>query len=339
MKLIKTKEAEGHILCHDVTQIIKGVKKDAVFRKGHVVKKQDIPILLSIGKDYLYIWENDESMLHENDAAAILRDICMGENIEASEPKEGKIELFAKTSGLMTIDKTRLDLINSLGQIIIATRHGGFSVRKRDKLAGTRIIPLLIQKEKMQEVKLAAGEKPLINVLPFKSKKVGVITTGNEVFYGRIKDDFTPVIKSKFQEFGSTIKQHIILNDDHKKITNAINEMIESEMDIIVCTGGMSIDPDDKTPLAIKNSNVNVIRYGVPVLPGAMFMLAYTKDNRPVVGLPGCVMYEHRTILDLVLPSLLADSTISELQLSSYGRGGLCLNCKPCSFPNCGFGK
>ena len=339
MKLMKTEETVGQVLCHDITQIIRGVTKDAVFRKGHVIRKEDIPVLLSVGKDHVYIWENDETLLHENDAAAILRDICMGQNIYAKDPKEGKIDLFASIDGLLMIDVPHLDAINALGDMMIASRHGGFAVKKGDKLAGTRVIPLVIKKDRMADAKKTAGESPLMNVVPFKEKKVGIITTGNEVFHGRIKDNFTPVVIDKLSEFGAKVGRQATLSDDHEKITAAIGEMLDAGMDMVLCTGGMSVDPDDKTPLAIKNSGVNIISYGAPVLPGAMFLLAYAEDGRPVLGLPGCVMYAKRTIFDLALPYIMADIPITKEQLSQYGQGGLCLDCPVCTFPNCCFGK
>ncbi len=339
MKLMKTEDAVGQVLCHDITQIIKGVTKDAVFRKGHKIRQEDVSVLLSVGKDHVYIWENDETMLHENDAAEILRDICKGENIRATEPKEGKIELIADADGLLMIDVDRLDAVNALGEMMIATRHSGFAVKKGTKLAGTRVIPLVIEREKMEKAKECAGPQPLIDVIPFKKKKVGVITTGNEVFHGRIKDTFTPVIAGKLAELGSEITQRVILDDDNEKITRTINDMLEAGMDMVVCTGGMSVDPDDKTPLAIKNTGARIISYGAPVLPGAMFLLAYTEDGRPVMGLPGCVMYARRTIFDLVLPRIMADVPVTASQLSRYGHGGLCLDCNVCTFPDCSFGK
>ncbi|MGI5849455.1 MAG: molybdopterin-binding protein [Christensenellales bacterium] len=339
MKLMKTEDAVGQVLYHDITQIIKGVTKDAVFRKGHVIKEEDIPVLLSVGKDHVFIWENDENMLHENDAAEILRDICMGENISASKPKEGKIELIADIDGMLTIDVARLNTVNALGEMMIATRHGGYAVKKGDKLAGTRVIPLTIHKDKMAKAKEAAEDKPLLNVKPFTKKKVGVITTGNEVFLGRIKDTFTPVIADKFAEFGSQIDWHMVLGDSSEKITAAIREMLDAGMDIVVCTGGMSVDPDDRTPLAIRSSGVQIVTYGAPVLPGTMFILAYTEDGRAMMGLPGCVMYAHRTIFDLVLPSIMSNVRVTAEQLVQYGEGGLCLNCGECHFPNCAFGK
>jgi len=339
MKLIKTEDAVGHVLCHDITQIIKGVTKDAVFRKGHVVAEQDIAILLSVGKEHLYVWEDDENMLHENDAAYILRDICMGDNICATEPKEGKIDLIAEADGLLTVDSERLFAINALGEMMIATRHGGFAVKKGEKIAGTRVTPLVIAKEKMRAAQQTAGDTPILNVLPFKMKKVGIIVTGSEVCSGRITDTFTPVVEQKLAWFGSWLASGMFPGDNHEKITAAIDEMLADGMDMVICTGGMSVDPDDRTPLAIKNSGANIVSYGAPTLPGAMFMLAYSADGRPVVGLPGCVMYARRTVFDLVLPYLMADVQISAERLASYGEGGLCLGCEECVFPNCAFGK
>ena len=339
MKLMKTEDAVGQVLCHDITQIIKGVTKDAVFRKGHVIQECDIPILLSVGKDYIYIWENDERMLHENDAADILRQICQGEYMHATEPKEGKIELVADEDGLLMIDLEHLRAVNALGEMMIATRSSGFVVKKGDKLAGTRVIPLVIEKEKMEKAKEAAGDEPILKLLPLKPKKFGLVTTGNEVYYGRIEDTFTPVIIEKMAEYGCEMVSHVVLNDDHEKITEAINQMLSDGCDMILCTGGMSVDPDDKTPLAVRNAGVNIVSYGAPVLPGAMFLVGYTDDGRPVYGLPGCVMYAKRTIFDLVLPYLLADVPVTKEYLAGLGHGGLCLNCDVCHFPNCSFGK
>ena len=222
--------------------------------------------------------------------------------------------------------------------------------KKGDKLAGTRIIPLVIEEEKMTKAKEAAmaatGNKPILDLLPFKHKKVGIVTTGNEVFYGRIKDTFTPVIEGKMAEFDTEIIDHVTWNDDDTKVTASILDMIKKGADIVVCTGGMSVDPDDKTPLAIKNTGADIVSYGAPVLPGAMFMLAYyqvTEGENPrtvaIMGLPGCVMYAKRTIFDLVLPRVMADDQVTAEELAALGQGGLCLNCPVCSFPNCGFGK
>ncbi len=339
MQLVKTEDAVGMVLCHDITQIIKGVTKDAVFRKGHIIQPEDIPVLLSVGKDNIYVWENDDSMLHEDEAAEILRDMCMNEGMSASKPKEGKIELTAERDGLFLVDRERLRAVNSFGRMMIATRPGGVAVKAGDKLCGTRIIPLVIEKEAMARAKAVAGDAPLLRLAEIKPKRFGLVTTGNEVYYGRIEDTFTPVIVEKMAQFGCEMAAHEVSNDDHEKITGIINKMLADGVDMVLCTGGMSVDPDDKTPLAIKNTGANIVSYGAPVLPGAMFLLAYTADGRPICGLPGCVMYAKRTIFDIVLPYLLADEPVTADMLAGLGNGGLCLNCKVCHFPNCGFGR
>lgn len=339
MKLCKTEEAVGQILCHDITQIIPGVVKDAVFRKGHIIREEDIPVLLSVGKEHIYIWENDENMLHENDAADILCSICKGEGMHETEVKEGKIELIADCDGVLKIEREMLRNVNRLGEMMIASRHGDFPVKKGDKIAGTRIIPLVIEKEKMERAKEVVGGKTIFQILPYQQKKIGLVTTGSEVYKGRIQDAFTPVIREKLAEYGMEIQMQKLSGDDHKQITEIIQSMVDAGMDMIICTGGMSVDPDDRTPLAIKNTGAEIVTYGAPVLPGAMFMLGYVKGAIPIVGLPGCVMYAKRTIFDLVLPRLLAGEKIEKEELDRLGEGGLCLNCQICTFPNCGFGK
>ncbi|MDO5538614.1 MAG: molybdopterin-binding protein [Eubacteriales bacterium] len=339
MKLIRTEDAVGQVLCHDITQIIRGVTKDAVFRKGHVVREEDIPVLLSVGKENLYVWECDENMLHENDAAEILREICQGENMHPSEVKEGKIELISDIDGLLKIDTEKMNRINSLGEIMIASRHGNFPVHKGDKLCGTRVIPLVIKKEKMEEAVRIAGKTPLFRILPYQKKKVGIVTTGSEVYKHRIEDTFTPVVAARVQEYGAEIGGHEICDDSHEMITGAIRKLLAAGCNMILCTGGMSVDPDDRTPLAIKNAGVEVITYGAPVLPGAMLMLSYYNGDIPVIGLPGCVMYAKRTVFDLVLPRIMAGEKITAEEISRLGEGGLCLSCPVCHFPNCGFGK
>lgn len=343
MKLIKTEDAVGHVLCHDITQIIKGVTKDAVFRKGHNVTEEDIPVLLSVGKENLYVWEKEEGMLHENDAAEILRQICQGEHMHPSDVKEGKIELIADIDGVLKIEREKLRKVNSLGEIMIASRHGDFPIKKGDKLAGTRVIPLVISEEKMQQAKDVTAGGAIFNILPYKKKKAGIVTTGSEVYYHRIKDTFTPVIEEKLAEYDIEIGGHEICNDDPQMIENAIRSLLADGCNMIVCTGGMSVDPDDRTPYAIRQVTGEIVSYGAPVLPGAMFLLAYYREEGkeviPVIGLPGCVMYSKRTIFDLVLPRLTVGEILTAEDLNTLGEGGLCLNCPECTFPNCGFGK
>lgn len=344
MKLVDTVDAVGHILCHDITQIIPGEKKGVVFKKGHIVEEKDIEVLLSVGKVHLYVWENNENMLHEDDAAYILKDICIKENdnIIFNEPSEGKIEMIADMDGVLKIDSELLCQINGLGQMMIATIKGNFPVKKGDKIAGCRIIPLVIEKEKMDEAKRVAGDKKIISIIPLKKKKYGIVTTGNEVASGIIKDAFGPVIKSKLNEYNCDCIGQKILPDNKEKITESILEFIKSGADLVICSGGMSVDPDDQTPGAIKDTGAKIISYGAPVLPGAMFLLSYYNYNNkiiPIIGLPGCVMYNKRTVFDLILPRVLAEEKLECRDLSVLGEGGLCLNCKICHFPNCSFGR
>ncbi len=339
MKKIKTVDAVGHILCHDLTRIVKDEFKGTAFRKGHIIEEKDIELLLNIGKEQLYVWENDENMMHENDAALILANICQNENMTLSEVKEGKIEIFADISGVFKVNTDKLMALNMEDELMIATRHGNYHVKKGDILAGTRVIPLVIDKKKLEKAQEIANGEKIFEILPYKSFKLGIVTTGNEVFSGRIKDTFTPVVRSKFDGFDVSEIGHIICDDNRENITNAINKLRENGANLIICTGGMSVDPDDVTPSAIKNSGANIVSYGAPALPGAMLLLGYFEDNSPILGLPGCVMYANATIFDLILPRILAGEILEKRDLASYGHGGLCLKCDTCSFPNCTFGK
>ena len=343
MRCIETIHAQGHVLCHDITVIVRRVKKGVAFKKGHVVTEEDIPELLKLGKDHLYVWEKDENMLHEDEAAAILRDVCMGRNMSPSLPSEGKIELTADCDGLLVIDSARLLAVNSIPDVMIASRHGMTPVKKGDKLAGTRVIPLVIGKDVMQRVREAAGGRPLMDVLPFRPLRCGIVTTGSEVFYGRIQDTFTPVVEQKVAEYGMTVIGHEKCPDDRETIIAAIHRLRDMGAELILTTGGMSVDPDDRTPAAIRDSGARVVTYGAPVLPGAMMLIGYLpgKDGKeiPVLGLPGCVMYAKRTIFDLMLCRVAAGVKIVREDIVKLGEGGLCLNCPVCTYPNCGFGK
>lgn len=342
MKEIRTADAVGHVLCHDITQIIKDEKKGVLFKKGHVVREEDIPALLSVGKEHLFVWEKQEGVLHENEGAQILYQICAGENMHGTDVKEGKIELIADCDGLLKIRKEALLAVNSLGEMMIASRHGNFPVHQGDKIAGTRIIPLVIEKEKMDRAVQKAGADPVFSILPFHKKKVGIVTTGSEVKNGLIQDTFTPVLRDKLSEYPCEIMGQTLPGDVREQITQDILDFVEAGADMVVCSGGMSVDPDDRTPGAIKDTGAEIVSYGAPVLPGAMLLLAYIKKNGkniPVLGLPGCVMYAKRTVFDLILPRVMADDPVRSEEIASYGEGGLCLNCSSCTFPNCGFGK
>lgn len=339
MKEIKTTDAVGHVLCHDVTEIVKDKVKHSRFRKGHVITEEDIPVLLNLGKENIYVWEKQQGMLHEDEAAEIMASLCINENMTRKGPKEGKIDIFADADGLLVVDVERLREVNTTSQMIIATRFTGTPVKKGEQLAGTRIIPLIIEKEKMDDMVKRVGTKPLLELLPFKPMKAAIITTGSEVYHGRIKDTFTPVVKAKLENYGVQVTHNIIVDDDKEKITNTIMEMKTQGADFILCTGGMSVDPDDRTPGAIKATGANIVSYGAPVLPGAMFLLGYFDDGAVVAGLPGCVMYHTTTVFDLILPKIVAGIKLNQGDVAGLGHGGLCLVCETCNWPICSLGK
>lgn len=339
MKLIKTQDAVGHILCHDLTQIIIDEYKGARFKKGHIVKQEDIPVLLSMGKEHLYIYEKTEGMLHENEAAEILKKICINDNMIATDVSEGKVELKALIDGLFTVDCDKLNAINSIDEIMIATRKGSTAVKSGDKLCGTRVIPLVIDESKLNFALNIYNNEPILKLTPYIIKQVGVITTGSEVYNKRIEDKFTPVIIDKLKEFNVEVVHHITVDDNIDNIVSAINDIKSKGVDMILCTGGMSVDPDDNTPGAIKRSGAQIVTYGAPVLPGAMFLLGYFDDDTPILGLPGCVMYAKATVFDLVLPQILAGIKLTKKDFVKLGEGGLCLSCDTCTYPQCPFGK
>ena len=339
MKLIKTEDAVGHVLCHDMTQIIKDQYKDARFRKGHVVTEEDIPVPLSMGKEHLYVWEMTPGMVHENDAAERMAALCGKVNMNWSEVKEGKIELTAACDGLFRVNSEKLIAVNSVEDVMIATRKGNTAVRKGDKLAGTRVIPLIIPEEKLQAAEAAAGDTPLLELLPYTKKTAAIIATGGEVKKGLIQDTFTPVVKDKLAAYGIETLAVTYSGDGVENVADAIAEARKTGADIILCTGGMSVDPDDNTPGGIKASGARIVTYGAPVLPGAMFLLGYYEDGTVVMGLPGCVMYAGATIFDLALPRIAAGMEMTRADFAAMGEGGLCLGCRPCHWPICPFGK
>ena len=339
MKLIRTEDAVGHVLCHDMTQIIPGVFKGARFRKGHIVTEEDIPVLLAMGKENLFVWEKAEGMLHEDEAALRLRDLCIGGFMHCTEVKEGKVELIADADGLFEVNTERLYAVNAVGEMMIATRHTNTAVHPGDKLAGMRVIPLVIAEEKLARAEQAAGGEPLLRLTPWKLKTAAVITTGSEVAKGLVEDRFTPVVEKKLAGFGIRTVSHVLAGDDQDRIRGEIVKVHEAGTDLILCTGGMSVDPDDRTPGAIARSGVRIVTYGAPTLPGAMFCLGYFEDGTPVAGLPGCVMFAKATIFDLVMPRIAAGVALTREDFIRYGHGGLCLGCGECRYPVCPFGK
>lgn len=338
MKEIAVEQAVGTVLAHDLTQIIPGEFKGAKFKKGHVIQEEDVPVLLSMGKKHLYVLEKDDSDVHENEAAYRIASKAAGEGIHLTEPHEGKIELIADYEGLVKIDRERLYELVSQDEIMFASIQENIVVKKGQKLAGTRIIPLFVAEEILKKAEELLGDTPIIKVVPLKNMKVGVVTTGSEVYSGLIEDKFGPVLVKKFGDLGSTVVKQLFADDDEDMIADCIRQLVDEGMEFIGITGGMSVDPDDRTPSGIRRAGGEVVSYGAPVLPGAMFMLSYIGDV-PVVGLPGCVMYSRTSIFDLVVPRLLAGEKVTKTDINKLAHGGLCLNCEVCTYPMCGFGK
>lgn len=338
MEKIKVEDAIGKVLLHDMTQIIPGKIKDARFRKGHIITKEDIPVLKSMGKEHIFVSELNENMMHEDDAAQFLCDICINDYMYTTEVKEGKIEIKTERKGYLQIDRKRLYIANSTDDISIGTIKEG-NVEADEKIAGMRVIPLTIEKQKLVNLKKQLGNEPLLKIVPYKLKSFGIVVTGSEVYHKRIEDKFSQVIEAKFEKFGVKLVKKIYCDDDKDMIVDAIKEIKNEGTQLICCLGGMSVDPDDLTPYAIKSSGADVVKYGTPFFPGAMFMLAYFDDNTPIVGLPGCVMYSANTVFDVFLPKILAGIKVEKEEFAALGYGGLCRGCSICHFPNCSFGN
>jgi molybdenum cofactor synthesis domain-containing protein len=321
MKIIKIEEAVGSVLCHDITKIVPGEFKGVAFQKGHIVKEEDIPVLLSLGKEHLYVWEENEGVLHENEAAERLKALTAGENLYFGDIKEGKIEFFASCDGLVKIDIESLFKLNSLGEIILSKIYNNTVAKKGSKVAATKIVPLTIEREKIEKAEEVIKNK-VIKVIPIHPKKVAIVTTGSEVYKGRIKDSFGPVLNDKLKEYGCEVLGQSILPDDVHVIEDTINYWIDKGAEMVLCTGGMSVDADDLTPNAIKNTGAEIVTYGTPVLPGAMLLLAY-KGNIPILGLPGAVIFSKKTVFDLLLPRVLTDEKLEYKDIAAYGHGGL----------------
>ncbi|WP_094606901.1 Putative competence-damage inducible protein [Sporomusa silvacetica DSM 10669] len=337
MQIVRVEEAIGNVLCHDITKIVPGEFKGEAFKKGHIITEEDIPSLLKLGKEHLYVWQLKKGFLHENDAGLRLAQAVKGQGLSMTEPSEGKVNLIAEHDGMVAINEELLTGINMIEEIVVATRNNSRPVKKGDKIASVRVIPLLVDETKIEMVEKIAQQAEVAAVKPFRSYKVGVITTGSEVYHGRIQDKFGPVVKAKVEGFGCNVLEHIFVPDDAEKISQAVSALIANGAELILTTGGMSVDPDDVTPSGIRKAGAEIVTYGAPVLPGSMLMVAYLGEV-PVLGLPGCVMYHKTTVFDLVLPLVLIGQHITRPMVVKLGMGGLCLECEVCQYPACSFG-
>jgi molybdopterin biosynthesis enzyme len=339
-KTVPVEQAVGMVLPHDITEIVKDQKKGAAFRKGHIVREEDIAHLKRLGKDNIYVLSLDPSEIHENEAAAKLAAVLAGQGVEfSSQPEEGKVALKAGRAGLLRINKEALLKINMLGEVMCSTLHDNTPVKKGETVAATRLIPLVAERKLIDEVEAIAREgSRVVEVLPLRRVKIGLVITGNEVFYGRIKDRFEEVLRAKAEALGSEVLLVRFAPDDKEIIAREIGYCLDQGADLIVTSGGMSVDPDDVTREGILFAGATDVVYGTPVLPGAMFLCGRIGDH-PVLGLPACGMYHKITVFDLVLPRILTGQTIGRRELAELGHGGLCRNCPTCHYPACNFGK
>ena len=339
MRKIKIEDAVGMVLGHDVTQIIPGQFKGPKFKRGHLIREEDIPEFLKIGKEHVYVMELKAGVIHEDEAALRLGKAFSGENIDLTGPSEGKVTFLSKINGLLKINLSLLHRINLSGNIIVSTLHRHTPCSQGMAVGATRIISLTAperQIEKMENWREKYG--PVIEILPYRTLNVGVVVTGNEFFHGRIEDRFDDRVGKKIIDFGSRVVNKRIVPDDAHQISKALTEIKDEPVDLILVTGGLSVDPDDVTKAGIKKAGTKIIFYGTPILPGAMFLYGMLGD-KPVMGLPACVFHHNATLFDLILPRILAGETLRRREISLLGHGGFCKNCEPCHFPVCPFGK
>lgn len=352
MQKVRVEEAVGMVLGHDLTKIVPGRSKGPAYKKGHIIQSEDIPRLLDMGKEHLYVLDLGRDLVHEDEAAQRIARAAVGERepitqgpaggqarFIMSPPSEGKVNITAAQRGLLQVRPELVEAINCIDDVVLATLGNHSPVEAGELVAGSRIIPLAIPKAAMEKVEaICAQAGPVLDLMPYRSHRVGIVTTGNEVFTGRIQDGFGPAVRKKLAQYPAEVLGQEIVPDDAQRIREAIFSFKEQGATLILVTGGMSVDPDDVTPSAIRSTGAAIITYGVPVLPGAMLLVAYL-EGMPLVGVPGCVMYDKTTAFDLVLPRLFAGQKIAKTDLIKLGYRGLCRRCQVCVWPRCSFGQ
>lgn len=338
---IPVDDAVGMVLPHDITEIVKDNFKGRAFKKGHIIQAEDIDHLKRLGKNNIYVLNLGPEDIHENDAAVLLANALIGEGVKlSSAPVEGKLGMLASIDGILKVNKVALNSFNMLGEVMCSTLHDNTPVKKGEIVAGTRLIPLVSSRDVVNKATQIASNatEPILTVKALFRASVGLVITGNEIYSGLIEDKFEEVLREKLTTYGSTVTSVLFAPDDPQKIAEAITASISRGCDLIVTSGGMSVDPDDVTRMGIQRAGATDPVYGTPVLPGAMFLSGKIGDI-PILGLPACGMFHKITVFDLVLPRILAGETIGRAELAALGHGGLCRNCKTCHYPVCNFGK
>lgn len=336
-KVIPVQQAVGMTLCHDHTRIVPGESKGPAFRKGHVVQAEDIPVLLAMGKEHIYVLDLAADEIHEDEAAIRLGYAAAGSGIRCSAPKEGKVELNAAQAGLLLVDLAKLEAVNLLPDIVLSTLPRYTPVTCGDLVAGTKVIPLAVPDKLLTAAAEVCARSGVLSVRPFLSRKAAIIVTGSEVYHGRIQDAFGPLLQQKVEALGGEVLSRQVAPDDKAVISRHIETALTAGADIVLVSGGMSVDPDDVTPAAIRQTGATVETYGAPVLPGAMFMLAY-HGQAAIMGIPACGMFHRTTVLDLVLPRLMTGEQVRKKDIVALAHGGLCRRCPECRYPICSFG-
>lgn len=337
MKKIRVEDAVGLAICHDITAMRDGFK-GAAFKRGHVITEEDIPKLLDIGKKTVFVWEENAGEIHEEDCALRMAAMCPVEGAHYTGPSEGKMLLFADRRGMFRVDTELLYAINSIGDITISTIRDHYPVEEGARLASMRIVPLVTQEEQILKAEEMCKGRKLLEIRPYQNRKLGVIITGSEIYSGRIKDKFEPVVRAKMQKYPCEILGVTICDDDLDMIVGAAKRFLEQGADFLVFSGGMSVDPDDLTPTAIRMLGADIVSYGLPAQPGNMTLIAYLGDV-PVLGVPGAAVSLPTTMFDVVLPQIFTGDKFTKAELLHLGDGGLCQMCKACHFPNCTFGS
>jgi molybdenum cofactor synthesis domain-containing protein len=339
MKKIRIEDAVGMVLGHDVTQIIPGKYKGPRFKRGHKIKKENIPEFLKIGKEHIYVMDLKPGIIHEDDAAIRLGKAFSGRNIKITGPSEGKVTFHSRINGVLKINLPLLHRINLSKNIILSTIHRYTPCWPEMAVGATRIISLIAPERQIEKVEnWCWKEGPVIEILPYQKMNIGVLVTGNEFVRGRTKDRFDDKVGRKINQFGSHVVRKFVVPDEIDQIYRALLNLQVDSVDLILVTGGLSVDPDDVTREGIKKAGAKIIFYGTPVLPGAMFLYGVL-GGKPVLGLPACVFHHHATLFDIIFPRILAGEVLSRREISLLGHGGFCQNCDPCHFPVCPFGK
>lgn len=345
-RVVPVEEAVGKTAAHDMTRIEPGVFKGPEFKAGQRITVGDICRLQQMGRFHVAVAEDAPAsggLVHENEAAEVLARRMAGAGVTyALPPHEGKIDFTAERDGLFSVDAERLRRFNMVPEIMAATRQDAAVVTAGARLAGTRAIPLHISRERLGEALSVLGETPLFEVLPLRQAKVGILVTGTEVFQGIIEDKFIPVITAKARQFRCEVVKSVIAPDDVERIAEGVAAIRDAGADLLVTTGGLSVDPDDMTRRALIEAGLTDVLHGVPVLPGTMSLMGRIPGRHggmQVLGVPACALYYKTTFLDLVLPRLLAGRELSRAEVARMGEGGYCLSCKICTYPKCSFGK